>query len=87
MNNTRPGDEGQGLGSARTSVVPTIASLGAHENANITMQGGCYLARIAHTSMFAKMSHPALDGAEDIGIRLVAVRAMNSGITNIRPNR
>ena len=87
VNNTRPGDEGQGLGSARTSIVPTIASLGAHENANITMQGGCYLARIAHTSMFAKMSHPALDGAEDIGIRLVAVRATNSGIINVRPNR
>lgn len=79
----RPGDEAEGGGTARTGVVPPLESLGAQENASITMQGGCYLARIAHTAMFAKMSHPALDGAEDIGIRLVAVRVANSGLKNV----
>ena len=78
------GDEAEGTGGARTAIVPPLESLGAQENANLTIQGGCYLARIAHTAMFSKMSHPALDGAEEIGIRLVAVRAANSGLKNIR---
>lgn len=84
-NGHRAGDEGKGGGETRTAIVPAIASLGAQENAPLTMQGGCYLARIVHTSLFAKMSHPALDGAEDIGIRLVVVRAGNSGLKNVLP--
>ena len=79
----RPGDEAQGRDGSRIATVPELASLGAEENAHLTMQGGCYLARIAHLSIFAKMSHPALDGAEDIGIRLVAVHAADSGMPRI----
>ena len=50
-----------------------LAALGVDRNARITMQGGCFLARVTHTTLWSKMSHPALDGAVDIGFRLVAV--------------
>ena len=79
----RAGDDAPGSGESRVATVPNLASLGADENGHMTMQGGCYLARIAHLSIFSKMSHPALDGAEDIGIRLVAVRAANSGMPGL----
>jgi hypothetical protein len=46
----------------------------------MSMQGGCYLARLSHANLLSKMSHPALDGAEDIGFRLVAVRRADSGL-------
>ena len=60
--------------------VPALESLALGENPHMAMQGGCYLARVPHISLYAKMSHPALDGAEDIGIRLVAVRVVDSGM-------
>jgi len=37
-----------------------------HHNA-----GGSYLARAAHANLLSSMSHPVLDGAEDIGFSLV----------------
>ena len=57
----------------RTATVSRLAALGVDRNARITMQGGCFLARVTHTTLWSKMSHPALDGAVDIGFRLVAV--------------
>ena len=57
----------------RIASVPRLATLGVDRNARITMQGGCFLARVTHTTLWSKMSHPALDGAVDIGFRLVAV--------------
>ena len=57
----------------RTASVPRLAALGVDRNARIGMQGGCFLARVTHTTLWSKMSHPALDGAVDIGFRLVAV--------------
>lgn len=65
---------------ARTARVQPLAALGVRANGPATMQGGCYLARISHANLLAKMSHPALDGAEDIGFRLVAVRRADSGL-------
>ncbi len=57
----------------------TLAELRVAHNGSLAMAGGCYLARITHTNLHAKMSHPALDGAEDIGFRVVAVRTADSG--------
>ena len=57
----------------RTASVPRLAALGVDRNARIGMQGGCFLARVTHTTLWSKMSHPALDGAVDIGFRLVTV--------------
>ena len=51
----------------RTATVPRLAVLGVERNARISMQGGCFLARVTHTTLWSKMSHPALDGAVDIG--------------------
>ena len=53
--------------------------LGAECNARLSMQGGCYLARLTHANLFSKMAHPATDGACDIGFRLAAVPALRSG--------
>ncbi|MGH8021109.1 MAG: formylglycine-generating enzyme family protein [Opitutaceae bacterium] len=58
----------------------SLDTLGAGANEALSMSGGCYLARLTHANLHAKMSHPALDGAEDIGFRLVAVRAADSGL-------
>lgn len=63
----------------RTAHPGSLSELGAGQNEALSMSGGCYLARLSHANLIAKMSHPALDGAEDIGFRLVAVRANNSG--------
>jgi len=70
--------EGRPAG-ARTARPQPLAELGIAANGPMTMQGGCYLARLSHANLLAKMSHPALDGAEDIGFRLVAVRRADSG--------
>lgn len=64
----------------RTAQPKPLAALGTALNEKISMQGGCYLARLSHANLLAKMSHPALDGAEDIGFRLVAVRRADSGL-------
>jgi formylglycine-generating enzyme required for sulfatase activity len=64
----------------REAQVPALDDLKVADNAAMAMQGGCYLARLSHANLLSKMSHPALDGAEDIGFRLVAVRAAQSGI-------
>lgn len=58
----------------------TLAELGADRNEHLTMQGGCFLARLSHANLFSKMSHPAMEGAHDIGFRLVAVGREHSGI-------
>jgi len=54
--------------------------LGAESNQAMTMTGGCYLARLSHANLQSRMSHPALDGAEDIGFRLVAVLKSEGGL-------
>lgn len=64
----------------RIATTPQLEELGAGRNERMTMQGGCYLARVTHTTLFSKMAHPALDGAVDIGFRLVAVRRAESGL-------
>jgi len=64
----------------RVATPARLSDLGAGRNERLTMQGGCYLARVTHTTLFSKMSHPALDGAVDIGFRLVAVRRADSGL-------
>lgn len=64
----------------RTAAPERLDALGVDRNEPIAMQGGCYLARLSHANLLSKMSHPALDGAEDIGFRLVAVRAADSGL-------
>jgi hypothetical protein len=66
----------------RTARPATLDELGVARNEPIAMQGGCYLARLSHANLLSKMSHPALDGAEDIGFRLVAVRFADSGLEN-----
>lgn len=71
-------DEARGSGERIARPRP-LAELGVAENAALTMQGGCYLARLTHANLLAKMCHPALDGAEDIGFRLVAVRPGEAG--------
>jgi formylglycine-generating enzyme required for sulfatase activity len=58
----------------------SLMQLGVDGNHAMTMTGGCYLARMSHANLLANMSHPALDGAEDIGFRLVAVRKRDSGL-------
>ncbi len=63
----------------RTARPPRFEQLEAGRNVALAMQGGCYLARLSHAHRFSRMSHPALDGAEDIGFRLVAVRQADSG--------
>jgi formylglycine-generating enzyme required for sulfatase activity len=64
----------------RTARPAPLAGLGVAANEPISMQGGCYLARLSHANLLSRMSHPALDGAEDIGFRLVAVRRADSGL-------
>jgi formylglycine-generating enzyme required for sulfatase activity len=64
----------------RVATPTRLADLGAGRNGRLTMQGGCYLARVTHTTLFSRMSHPALDGAVDIGFRLVAVRRADAGL-------
>ncbi len=58
----------------------SVANLNIEGNEHMTMTGGCYLARTSHANLLSRMSHPALDGAEDIGFRLVAVRKQDSGL-------
>jgi formylglycine-generating enzyme len=65
--------------AGRVATVPDVGNLGADRNEHIAMQGGCYLARLTHANLVSRMSHPATDGACDIGFRLVAVRATESG--------
>ncbi|MCB1120982.1 MAG: formylglycine-generating enzyme family protein [Verrucomicrobiae bacterium] len=65
---------------SRSARPETLAQLGLNSNARMTMTGGCYLARVSHANLLSKMAHPALDGAEDIGFRLVAVRNRDSGL-------
>lgn len=65
---------------ARTARPELLAALGVEGNAPMTMTGGCYLARLSHANLHSRMSHPALDGAEDIGFRLVAVRRKEGGL-------
>ncbi|MAG36757.1 MAG: hypothetical protein CL878_11030 [Dehalococcoidia bacterium] len=64
----------------RTATVPRLDELGVDRNAHISLLGGCFLARVTHTTLFSKMSHPALDGAGDIGFRLVAVQPAQAGL-------
>lgn len=70
--------EARGIGD-RVAGPATLTELDVAANGSIAMQGGCYLARLSHANLLSKMSHPALDGAEDIGFRLVAVRKAESG--------
>lgn len=58
----------------------SLEQMNVKGNAAMTMTGGCYLARMSHANLLADMSHPALDGAEDIGFRLVAVQQSNGGL-------
>lgn len=62
------------------TLLVSLLALGVARNGPMAMHGGCYLARITHVTLFAKMGHPALDGAEDIGFRLVAVRAHEADV-------
>jgi len=64
----------------RTAEVPQLADAIAAANGPMAMHGGCYLARLTHVTLSAAMSHPALDGAEDIGFRLVAARTSQAGV-------
>jgi formylglycine-generating enzyme required for sulfatase activity len=57
-----------------------LTELGVDHNETVAMQGGCFLARLSHANLLAKMGHPALDGAEDIGFRLVAVHKADFGL-------
>jgi hypothetical protein len=63
----------------RTAVPARLEELGIERNARLTMQGGCYLPRVTHTTLYSKLAHPALDGAVDSGFRLVAVRRADAG--------
>jgi len=74
-----PTYEARGSGD-RIARPASLEDLDVAANGSIAMQGGCYLARLTHSNLLAKMSHPALDGAEDIGFRLVAVRKADSGM-------
>jgi formylglycine-generating enzyme required for sulfatase activity len=71
--------EARGTGD-RVTRPATLGDLGLETNVSMSMQGGCYLARLSHANLLSKMSHPSLDGAEDIGFRLVAVRKADSGL-------
>ena len=73
----------EATGPRRAAVVP-ISALGADRDARLTMQGGCYLARLTHANLYSRMAHPATDGACDIGFRLVAVRPEESGVATAR---
>jgi formylglycine-generating enzyme required for sulfatase activity len=64
----------------RQAALPVWEHLEVARNGAMAMHGGCYLARLTHVTLFAPMSHPALDGAEDIGFRLVVVRAATAGV-------
>ena len=76
-----PRDEFSGRPTGdRTTQPPKFQELGVVQNRPMAMHGGCYLARLTHVNLFAAMSHPALDGAEDIGFRLVIVPAERSGL-------
>jgi len=57
-----------------------LTELGVDHNETVAMQGGCYLERLSHANLLAKIGHPALDGAEDIGFRLVAVHKADFGL-------
>lgn len=65
---------------ARKARPDSLKDLGVNRNVGMSMTGGCYLARLSHANLLANMNHPALDGAEDIGFRLVAVRQRDSGL-------
>ena len=65
---------------SRSARPESLAQLGLDRNASMTMTGGCYLARLSHANLASSMSHPSLDGAEDIGFRLVAVRQRDAGL-------
>ena len=67
------------LSSDRIAVVPDLLDLGAQRNEVLTMQGGCYLARLTHAHLHSRMGHPALEGACDIGFRLVAISNDQTG--------
>lgn len=69
----------------RQALPPKLARTGVDRNGSMAMHGGCYLARLTHVTLFAPMSHPALDGAEDIGFRLVVVRAREAGVPIRKP--
>lgn len=43
----------------------------AATNDAMALHGGCYLARLTHMTIPSRMSHPSLDGASDIGFRVV----------------
>ena len=65
---------------SHSALPESIEQLSVEGNYAMTMTGGCYLARLSHANLLASMSHPALDGAEDIGFRLVAVLKKDSGL-------
>ena len=65
---------------SRSALPESLEQLSVEGNYAMTMTGGCYLARLSHANLLASMSHPALDGAEDIGFRLVAVLKKDSGL-------
>ncbi len=71
--------ESRAFGSRRARPA-SLEQLAVEGNQAMTMTGGCYLARVSHANLLSRMSHPALDGAEDIGFRLVAVRQRDSGL-------
>ena len=77
---TPTADFGRRPNGDRQASVTKLEKLGVNRNVSMAMHGGCYLARLTHVTLFAKMGHPALDGAEDIGFRLVAVRAREAGV-------
>ena len=65
---------------SRSAYPDSLEQLEVAGNLAMSMTGGCYLARISHANLLSSMSHPALDGAEDIGFRLVAVLKKDSGL-------
>jgi sulfatase modifying factor 1 len=71
--------ESRSNGPRSASPLP-LEQLGTESNQAMTMTGGCYLARLSHANLLSRMSHPALDGAEDIGFRLVAVFKSEGGL-------
>ena len=76
---TNEGNYKARLAGSRSARPETLGQLKVDGNARMTMTGGCYLARMSHANLLSNMGHPALDGAEDIGFRLVAVRQSESG--------
>lgn len=65
---------------SRRAYPDSLEQLEVAGNNAMSMTGGCYLARLSHANLLSNMSHPALDGAEDIGFRLVAVLKKDSGL-------